>query len=71
MREHGLGKKVSGVFTFDEIPYPKPNTYNLALEDCWIAYIEKESLGLGSSTIVVIRQDTGQVIYYGSAGDEG
>jgi hypothetical protein len=42
-----------------------------ALEDYWIAYFHQEPIGLISSVIVMVRDATGEVTYYGSANDEG
>jgi hypothetical protein len=37
----------------------------------WIVYLEGLPAMLGSSTIALVSRDTGQVLYYGSANDEG
>lgn len=43
------------------------------LETCWIAYLRRPDLpfGIRSSEIVMICRVTGDVLYSGSAGDEG
>lgn len=41
------------------------------LEECWIAYLTSRGRGLHSSAVVLISKDSGQVVYSGSAHDEG
>lgn len=41
------------------------------LEDCWIVYLASRRLGLQSSQIILVSKEQGEVLYYGSAHDEG
>jgi hypothetical protein len=68
--------KVGKVVTLEEItwagPYPSYGTSRDIFDNAWIVYVHpKEILGLMSSTIMVISRETGHVIYFGSANDEG
>jgi hypothetical protein len=54
----------------------KPNIYNITntkLEDCWYFYYftEKSKYSLDSTWILVLSQDNGSQVYFGSAGIEG
>jgi hypothetical protein len=42
-----------------------------ALDSCWIAYLAPRHLRLEPSHIVLVAKETGNVIYSGSANDEG
>lgn len=63
------------VVSADEIAGRRPLTYvvgNGGVEDCWFVYFEQTSCPtLRSSTIMLISRATGDVVYFGSAGDEG
>jgi len=53
---------------------PKPSLYltrPVRLEDCWVCYLEPRPMMLASSEIVVASRETGEVVYAGSANDEG
>ena len=67
----GLGTGVRTLYPFDEIPGRRSSLYGVALGASWIAYAEGRITGLRSSDIVVISRITGEVLYCGSAGDEG
>lgn len=41
------------------------------VERLWVAYVATPLIGLVSSTVVLVSKDTGEVLYYGSANDEG
>jgi hypothetical protein len=41
------------------------------LASCWIAYLESSTRMLISSRIVLVSKETGQVVHFGSARDEG
>lgn len=52
----------------------QPNIYGLryALEDCWIAYLVSDTpYSIRASDVVIVRDETGEVVYHGSAHDEG
>ena len=74
-REHMLGRSVTRVNTWEELGTGTPTLYftgNMTQNSLWIAYIEPLQLfGLQSSTIVAIDRETGEVMYHGSANDEG
>ena len=50
---------------------PVPYGLREPLADCWVAYIESDAIAIQSSDIVVITKRTGEIIYCGSANDEG
>jgi hypothetical protein len=44
----------------------------VSLEECWLVYSSGSDLpGVFSSTIVAVSKHTGEVVYAGSAHDEG
>ena len=70
------GARVRHVYDISEINFQKPRIYSefpINLERCWIAYLESpiEPTPIASSFIVVISKDTGDVLYRGTADDEG
>lgn len=67
-----LGTDVSEVLALKELKSRPPSLYGVDLTGCWIAYIHSgRPPGLYSSTIVAVEQSTGQILYAGSANDEG
>lgn len=74
-KERMLGQRVERVLAWHEITNPLPSIYltgSISRDSLWIAYIEPlQLLGLHSSIIVAIDRETGEVVYQGSAGDEG
>jgi hypothetical protein len=41
-------------------------------EECWVCYLEPQGrMMLTSSEIIIVSNDTGDVVYAGAAGDEG
>lgn len=74
-KEHMLGRSVIKVKSWEELGAGAPRLYStssMTRNSLWIAYIEPlQQLGLQSSTIVAIDRETGEVIYHGSANDEG
>lgn len=67
-----LGFGVLEVRLPEEIEGRMPFVYSVALDNCWIAYIEPPGPpAVGPSTIVVINRENGQILYGGSAYDEG
>jgi hypothetical protein len=70
--DNELGFNVNGVFLPEEIASALPVIYGVPLENCWVAYIKSpEPLGLRSSIIIIVDRESGEVIYRGSANDEG
>jgi hypothetical protein len=67
----GLGTGVRSLYAFDEIPGRRSSLYGVALGASWIAYADGPITGPRPSDIVVISRATGEVIYSGSAHDEG
>lgn len=69
---HDLSKNVRLVVLLEEITRRVPTIYPVALNNCWIAYLEhREPLRICASNIVVVGREHGNVIYGGSAMDEG
>ena len=57
-----------------EIRTRLPSVYGVRIDDrCWIAYLRGPMTGfcVKSSDIVVLSKETGRVLYFGSANDEG
>ena len=68
----GLGTDLSEVLKPSEITFAPPRLYGIDLSGCWIAYFTSEfPFRICASTIVVIDQETGRIVYTGSANDEG
>jgi len=73
LREKGHLLEATGVESavrLDELTGREPNVYGQRLEDCWIAYVRMPCRGLHSSTILLIDDATGAMVYFGSAHDE-
>jgi hypothetical protein len=48
------------------VPSPRP-----LVADCWVVYVERLSLALQSSLVILVSKRSGKVVYLGSANDEG
>ena len=71
-RANGLGDSLTQVLKLSQVKGRAPLVYGHDFSASWIAYVDTpDSLCLQSSTIVAIDQETGEVVYFGSAGDEG
>lgn len=69
-RSLGLGTGVDKVLELPEID--RLHVYGHDFKDCWVAYItHTDRWMLRASTIVAVDKQTGQVVYTGSAHDEG
>jgi len=69
-----LGTGVGEVLAFDELAGRSLNMYMVRGDQtrCWVAYVQREFTGrLESSTVILVDQETGEVVYAGGAGDEG
>jgi hypothetical protein len=67
-----LGFAIREVLLPAEITSARPRLYNVPLDNVWIAYVEQVgSFAIDSSRIVVIDRRNGDVLYRGSAHDEG
>jgi hypothetical protein len=49
----------------------EPSIYGIDVHGCWLVYLEQPGWAIRSSQIVAVSKDTGQVVYLGSACDEG
>lgn len=66
----GFGTGVDNVLEHPEID--RLHVYGHDFENCWVAYITRTDWrALQASTIVAVDKWTGQVVYTGSAYDEG
>ena len=60
-----------------EIYNSKPSNWNIYvpsdqdLDGCWFVRAQSYGTGLRSSRVIVVSKTTGDVLYDGSAGDEG
>jgi len=72
LRGVGWGYGISTVRLLAEVGRG-PTLYNGPdLSRCWLAYVDmRESPWLGPSTVILIDQETGEVLYAGGANDEG
>jgi hypothetical protein len=74
LRAHGWDAQIREVLGWDEIALRKPSPYTaqpIHLAEAWICYVRLEAMQLGSSEIVIVSRETGDVVYAGSASDEG
>jgi hypothetical protein len=68
------GAGIRGVYALAELDHREPTVYGVDLQHCWIAYVQREQTGvlvIRSSDIVLVSMTTGDVVYAGSASDEG
>ena len=70
------GHTVREVFSLEELQAEGvrlPLIYNAPpLDECWIVYLAREPyLALQSAEIVLIARASGEIVYRGSANDEG
>ena len=65
-------RSIRSVLSVDEVVRP-PLVYGLRapLETCWIAYLESSPTAIQSSRVVLVSKESGKVLYFGSANDEG
>jgi hypothetical protein len=68
--------EIDRVVATDELARPRPAAYmtsNVSIDDCWIVYLKRKQWipVLCSSTIMLVSKDTGHMVYFGGAGDEG
>jgi hypothetical protein len=70
---HAGGKSIREVRQLHELTAAAPNVYGLRvpLAECWIAYVDRVPAILGPSQVVLVDRRTGEVVYAGSAQDEG
>jgi hypothetical protein len=75
LRQQGLIGNVNDALALHEIQYSAPNIYWIRehppADECWYMIPNQPGRRLGSSTIIVIAMEGGEVLYFGSAGDEG
>jgi hypothetical protein len=69
-------EKVYTIPELEEFMIRRPCIYGLRPETllrCWVAYAKRPAsyCALASSDIVVVAQETGEVLFSGSANDEG
>lgn len=53
--------------------FARLNVYGLRqpLTTCWVAYVPQPGVALRSSVVVIVSKASGEVLYHGSAFDEG
>lgn len=67
-----LGSGVHNVVSVEEILGRAPSIYGAPnLVGVWVAYVARELVGLRASSVVLVSKSTGDVVYAGSAKDEG
>jgi len=65
---------VREVLRLEELRFRAPVIWGFPedrLRSCWIAYLERPVRGLFSSTVILVHGQTGEVLFCGSANDEG
>ena len=65
---------VGEVLSWDELGFRSVNVYvtsPVPQEQCWVVYLDYPVRGLESSRVMLISKADGEVVYWGSAGDEG
>jgi len=70
--EEGVG--IRKIVSIEEIVWRRPCIYNYPdekMKNYWIAYVNIPKEMISSSTILLISKETGEIIYVGSANDEG
>lgn len=68
------GTGVAKVLSAEELERGRLSIYwasSVPFDRCWVAYIERPLVGMRSSLVVVISKDDGEIVYAGSANDEG
>jgi hypothetical protein len=71
IKERGLGFGVNAVHRRSEVPRPPCLYGGPDLEQCWIVYVARPIRGLEASTVVLVSMTSGEILYAGSANDEG
>lgn len=68
-----MGASIRKVVLLNDLQCREPSIYNVPpLQDCWIAYVEREnSFMLIESLIILIDRNDGTIRYAGGASDEG
>lgn len=67
-----LGSGAREALLLEELGSQPPSLYRGPdLARCWIVYAMRQDFGIRSSTVVLISRATGEVLYSGSAHDEG
>lgn len=73
LRQNDSGRTTTGPgVAVDE--HPGTLTYwphKVPLEDCWIVFIDSPPIGITSSTVAIVEKESGDILYVGSAYDEG
>lgn len=70
--EHRIGVRVREVLLLEELQFREPSLYGVSLDDCWIAYVERDGPPrLIESLIIAIDSNDGTIRYAGGASDEG
>jgi len=61
------------VLSLDEIRFARPHIFqdSFDLSTCWVAYARPRLLRIEASHVIVISAESGDVVYEGSANDEG
>ena len=66
---------ISAVRDLHEVDRPPVLVYwqmmTTSVDECWIAYVTPRHLALQASEIVLVSKESGEVVYFGSANDEG
>lgn len=70
-QEHLGGGEILGVHSHDEVGCAPSIFGGPRLDLCWIAYVAQPFRGVKSSIVVLVHRFTGEVLYVGSANDEG
>jgi hypothetical protein len=71
-RQNVVSRRIAGVRTHAEVEGRPPSIYKTRWDwaKVWIAYLEPTAQRIGAAEIVIVS-DEGEVLYAGSANDEG
>jgi hypothetical protein len=68
----GIGVEIGRVVAASEMMFVAPKVYGVDLSACWIAYVMPlDNFRIAPSLIIAVDRSTGEVVYSGSANDEG
>jgi hypothetical protein len=73
LRKDGSNRTTIGpAVAIDERPRILPYwPHKIPLQECWIVFIDSPLIAITSSTVAIVAKESGDILYVGSASDEG
>lgn len=68
---NGFGRGVNKVLLPEEYSGRLPYLSGVEIDNCWMAFVEKEVFGLESSHVVLVDRESGEIVFSGRVSDEG